>query len=86
MKALLLGANKTQPLHVFYAKILEALNRQPKERGLIRFPDVFLALSWFHFAKSEAWLLLRELVELGMITIVPYNGIKIKKEKGKNER
>jgi len=59
-------------------KELETSNN--RQGRIIRFPLVFLKLCRnFSMTKAQAWEIIFELRDLGIIEIVPFQGIKLKK-------
>jgi hypothetical protein len=67
----------------FKDRIIERLRKLDTCNGfrVIRFPAIIHDFAvFFHFNKKETFFVLKELQQEGVITIHPYNGIKLTKE------
>ena len=64
-----------------YGKALERL-RELDRGGVIRFPEVFRKLcTTFSITKEECWEVLFALRDAGLIEIVPYQGVRLKRKR-----
>ena len=64
---------------IAHRKALGLLKDKCGSKGLIRYPDVFHLLSWYlHLSKKESRIFLKELEQVGFISIVPYHGVMLK--------
>ena len=82
-KLVLKTIGKERKVPLIYEKALEFLDRKAKNRtksGIIRFSDVYLIFAWYmRLNKAETRIFLKELENYGLIEIIPYNGIRIRK-------
>jgi hypothetical protein len=82
MKNLVALAQKSEG-SILHNKIIKELGDRclQSKSGILSFKDVRRVLSWhFHLGKDESWCLFKELEFLGLCEIVPYHGIRIRKE------
>jgi len=72
---------------VAHVKAIQSLSKLKRTSGgIIRFPEVFHALSWLlHLNKQESWKFLAELEQLGLIRVVWGHGIRILENGGADD-
>ena len=88
MRMILAQVGKEEEIPKIFLKAVRILDEKAKHRtvsNIIRFSEVYFILgTYFRLTKSETRDLLRHLARIGLIEVVPFNGIRIKKMEEKN--